>query len=124
MKRDMDLIRQILFRIEETNYNMAFFDVEIKGFTEQEISYHTMLLGQAGYIHARNLSSSDGSCWKPITLTWQGHEFLDAARDNTRWNKAKVLIKEKGGGVVFELLKQLLLEMMKSSIGLGTASSP
>lgn len=123
MKRDMDLIRQILFRIEEANYNMAFFDVKIEGFTEQEISYHTMLLDQAGYIHARNLSSLDGPCRKPITLTWQGHEFLDAARDNTRWNKAKVLIKEKGGGVVFELLKQLLLEMMKSSIGLGTSSS-
>ena len=26
---------------------------------------------------------------QPLTITWKGYEFLDAARDATSWNRAK-----------------------------------
>jgi hypothetical protein len=119
MKRDMDLIRQILLRIEEKPYDMGFFDVEVEGHTESDISYHVMLLAQAGYIQAQNLSTGGGPSWKPISLTWQGHEFLEAAKNTNIWNKAKSLLKDKTGGVVFEILKQLLIEMAKAQVGLA-----
>ena len=37
-------------------------------------------------------------------LTWAGHEFLDAARDDATWGKAKTAVKT-AGGVGFEVLK-------------------
>jgi hypothetical protein len=34
-------------------------------------------------------------------LTWAGHESLEA-RDDTRWGRAKGVMKDKSGGMVFE----------------------
>ncbi len=44
-------------------------------------------------------------------LTWADHEFLEAARNETFWKKAKGTVKEKTGGLSFELLKQMLLQL-------------
>jgi len=42
-----------------------------------------MLLHEAGFIEAMDLSTLGGICWKPTRLTYNGHEFLDAARSDT-----------------------------------------
>jgi len=34
----------------------------------------------------------------------------------SRWNKAKKIVMEKGGAITFEMLKQLLLELMKNAV--------
>ncbi len=48
-----------------------------------------MLLHEAGLIDAEKLTSADGVCGKPKRLTYNGHEFLDAARSDAVWRKAK-----------------------------------
>ena len=116
----MDLAREILTEIEGQSYDPnRFFEVKIDGHSTEEVSYHVMLLDDAGYIEASSLPTTDGTIWKVQRLTWEGHEFLEAARDDTRWSRAKVMMKEKGGGMAFEVLKLLLIEMMKGTIGLG-----
>lgn len=50
------------------------------------------------------------------SLTWQGHEFLDMARNDTIWKKAFDIIKDKGGNVTLEILKVLLPEIAKKMI--------
>jgi Hypothetical protein (DUF2513) len=113
MKRDMDLARQILFEIEKLPHGHdVIFQPEIERHSSDEISYHIMLLTQAAYIEGEE--TPDG--WYAKTLTWQGHEFLDAAKDESRWNKAKKIVMDKGGAITFEMLKQLLLELMKSAV--------
>src|SRR5215213_8227136 len=108
MKRDMDLARQILFEIEKLPHGLdVIFQPEIEGHSSEEVSYHIMLLTQAGYVEGEE--APDG--WHARTLTWQGHEFLEAARDESRWNKAKKILKEKGGAITFDILKQFLLEL-------------
>jgi len=45
---------------------------------------------EAGLIHAVNCSTGTQFCWIPTSMTWQGHEFLDAAattRSGTRPNR-------------------------------------
>ena len=74
-----------------------------------------MLLAEAGLIEADDLSSMANIEWKPKRLTWQGHEFLDAARDNNRWNQVKATMG-KVGGFVFEVGKQVLIELIKSEL--------
>lgn len=36
----------------------------------------------------------------PQNLTWCGHEFLDAAREPTRWEEAKEILHKAGGGSI------------------------
>ena len=61
MIRNWEIIREILLRLESTgtpnaNVNANSFD----GLPEQEVAYNMRLLGEAGYIEARIMSSSSG----------------------------------------------------------------
>jgi hypothetical protein len=119
MKRDMDLARKILLELEQApSFNQI---VELKGifkenYSKDQVYYHVMLLAQAGLIDANEGGSFQESRWFPLHLTWEGHDFLEAAKDNARWQKAKKIMREKGGGIVFEVLKTLLVNLMKSQV--------
>ena len=117
MKRDMDLVRQILVEVEKWPHQhrgvLAF-----EGRSHEEIAYHVKLLCQAGLMEAIDATSTSGLNWIPRSLTWEGHEFLDAARDDTRWNRTKALVKDKAGAVSFEIKKQLLVSLAKQAVGL------
>ena len=123
MKRDMDLIRQILLAVESKEiFDESFISLpdlkakpNLKNCTENELYYHIMLSEQAGLLTAINFSSHDGSKYLPKELTWFGHEFLDAARDNNRWKEAKKLA-EKAGGVTVDILTRVLTELAKQSV--------
>lgn len=86
----MDLIRQILLKLEEAPYTGGWANLEIeKGLDDDVYAYHVQLLHEAGLIEAQDLSTLHGVAWKPKRLTWEGHEFLEAAREPSRWEKAK-----------------------------------
>ena len=50
MKRDMDLIRQILLQVEARPTAQSIDLVEVPGHEQEEISYHVKLLADAGYL--------------------------------------------------------------------------
>src|SRR3989304_682869 len=108
----MDLVRKILLAIEEKP-TPEHHSISIKDYSHEMVVYHVMLLREAGLIEALDFSSSGGPDFRPGRLTWQGHEFLDAARDDTRWNEAKGVMT-KVGGFALEVLKAVLIESMKS----------
>lgn len=118
MKRDWDLVRRILFEIEEREDALGpgWINLEMEGHSDEKVSYHIMLLDEAGLIDAQNLTSSSAFEWQPKRLTWNGHEFLEAARDDTRWERAKKLVREKTGSLTFTALQQVLLEGIKRSL--------
>ncbi len=118
MKRDMDLARQILLELEKAPYDGRLLIVDIADYEEEAINYHVLLLAEAGLIEAKDLSSLDGAEWVPTRLTWQGHEFLDAARDQSRWNQAKRTISERGGSLTFDILGGVLTQLMRQAVGL------
>lgn len=118
MKRDMDLARKILIALEEREVVHPFLRLEVQGFASALVSHHVWLLNQAGLIEANNASTADGDEWFPVCLTWEGHEFLDAARNDTTWNKAKALVLAKAGGLSFEALQFALTEIIKKALQL------
>jgi hypothetical protein len=77
-----------------------------------------MLLDQAGLVQMDLMTYDGGALRTPVGLTWAGHEFLDAARNNSVWNKAKSAIVEKGGAVSFEILKAYLTARGRELLGL------
>jgi hypothetical protein len=119
MKRDMDLVREVLLKVEELPFDGGFHDVAVDGRTDEEIYYHVMLLDEAGFIEAMNLTTNDGVCWKAMRLTYSGHEFLDAARSDTVWQKAKDWTLKSTGTLTLEGLKSALPHVVKALIAAG-----
>jgi hypothetical protein len=109
MRRNMDLARAILLELEQRSFKPGWHEIEIEGYSPEEISYHVRLLYEAGFIEATDtltLMESPHAEWRAETITWDGYEFLDASRDQTRWEKAKGIISEKGGAMTLDALKQ------------------
>lgn len=120
MQRDMELIRKILMVIEQTPTGYAP-ELEIEGYLSTQVGYHAYLLIDAGLAHGHEVSAigSEAPQGLIISLTWEGHEFAEAARDDRRWNRAMGMVAEKGGDVTLDVLKQLLVSLMKGSSGLS-----
>ena len=109
MKRDMDLIRALLLKVEEAPYG-ALWSGEMPGYTHQQVLYHVELANDAGLIEA-SLLNPDGFLVR--RLTYAGHEFLDAARSDKIWNKAKETVMNNAGTLTLEALKTALSVLMK-----------
>jgi hypothetical protein len=116
MKRDMDLARSILLEMEKYAEPDGWADIKIDGYSFEEVSYHIKLLWQAELIEAKDITDGSGFDWRAISLTWKGHEFLDAARNTSHWKEAKKIISEKGISITFDVLKVVLSEIIKSSL--------
>ena len=120
MKRDMELIRKLALAVEGSQGGFAPRDLTIDGYTTGQVAYHAYLMIQAGLAAGVDVTTETGSGPEAIlaNLTWAGHEFADAARDETRWKKAMGLVKEKIGSVTISVLTQLLAALMKTTLGL------
>jgi hypothetical protein len=117
MKRNMDLIRQILLAVEANASGYMPCELNIDGFSEEEIAYHTCLLKEAELIDGVESESRGGREIAPIRLTWAGHEFLDASREPTRWKEAKEAIG-KIGGASLTVWTTVLTQIVLKSLGL------
>jgi hypothetical protein len=117
MKLDMDLVRKILIILEE--YPHGFYDqfVQIEGYSPEQIGYHVTLMEEAGMLLVVDAThmGSQGPEAMPRRLTWQGHQFLNACRDERRWTRAKEIFRE-AGGVSFDIAKEVLIRLMMTSI--------
>ena len=119
MKRDLDLIRLILLETEKNDQPMQSVRISAEGFSDQEVSYHVRLLHEAGYVHANNMSHLRGIAWYPKSLTWAGHEFLDATRNGTVWNQVKVKLKDQAVDAPLSVIQQLATSLVARALGLG-----
>ena len=122
MKRDWELCRTILRLTEELPEDKDCVDVfgssELEGFTEIFIGYHVYLLREAGLVETYDAGTMNNP-WKlyPMYLTMEGHDFLEATRNDSTWNKTLELIKSKGGGMTLEILKEIALTYLRSDLG-------
>ena len=114
MRLDHDFARTLLQKVGEMPFDGSLHTVRIEGRSEEETSYHIMLLHQAGLIEAVDASSLDGVCWYPKYLTYAGNEFLAAAESDTVWNKAKSIVWAGTKTVTLEALKHTLPLAMKA----------
>ena len=97
MKRDMDLIRLILLKIEKEVDGEPVWDLSIEGYDMKQVAYHCKLLWEHGFIDEYSPDDGDDELldFAVGSLTWEGHEYLDTVRDNGFWNKIKTVMKDK-----------------------------
>lgn len=73
----------------------------------------------AGLISVGSCEDYDGVCQMLIhRLSNRGHDFIDAARSDTIWQKAKTEIGKTVGGVSLGVLVQLLKHYGQTLLGL------
>ena len=106
MQRNFDLIRAILIAVDSAPAHHSF-DIQVPGATDEAISYHGRLLGEAGLIVAndKGVDKHDARHWKPTNLTSDGHELLDLIRNDKVWEAAKALMLERTGTLTLAGLK-------------------
>jgi hypothetical protein len=116
MKRDMDLVRQILIVLEDYEHGLAPEPFAVPGYTEEQIGYHIVLMDEAGLVQAHPDTSFGQQSPSAMLerITWAGHEFIGNARNETIWNRVKGIVVAKGGTVSFEVLKFLVVETAKT----------
>ena len=85
MKRDMDLVREILFLLEQKVDPQDWLRPKnVEDYTPDQVGYHIKLMHEAGLVTAIDISSmSDPIAWVATHATWEGHEFLEAARNDS-----------------------------------------
>lgn len=108
MKRDMDLVRKLMIVIEDRCVPGALTPISVEGYSEDQIDYHIDLLKEVGFVDGSFFIKAQsreflGNCH----MTWAGHDFLDAIRDDAVWSKRKEKIIKFGVGAFFELVKTL-----------------
>jgi hypothetical protein len=120
MKRDMELVRALLARIEDDErlngadaYGANEF--EMPGHSVEEVGYHVLLLHDAGFIQGNTETPSAPMIER---LTWDGCEFLDDTRNPEVWAVVTRTAKNLGG-VGIGLLWELAKAELKKKLGLA-----
>lgn len=124
MKRDFELIRKILLDVESHVSNSVWdttpIILEYAEYDPCIVNEHIYLLISANLLEGK----CDPSIGVPVRqaiifrLTWEGHEFISSAKNENVWNKSFEIIKNKGGTISFDLLKELLLSGAKGLFNL------
>jgi hypothetical protein len=120
MKRDMDLVRKIALAIEEHPSGFAPNNLTVEGYSHDQIGYHVILMMDAGLVNGIKLTHMRSTSPEATatSLTWAGHEFVDAARSDTVWNKATAVIRDKVGTASIAMLIEVLKQQAKQMLGL------
>ncbi len=116
MKRDMNLIRLLLFHVEGEEPKS-----DLSSYTQEQRVYHSALLIEAGLVAGEIIKNGSGMPTTTVSLrlTWAGHEFLDAARNDTIWRKVSERLNKSGVDVSLAVLQELLKQLLKQSLGLS-----
>mgnify|MGYP001585920483 FL=1 len=122
MKREMDLVRELLLRIE--SLQLAAGSTVVLHATKEPlahegddpaiIAYHMGLLMSAGLVDPAEIQYG-ADTFIIRGLTWSGHDLLDSIRDPAIWRETKEGIT-KAGGFSFDLLKDLAKGLIKTQI--------
>ena len=108
MKRDLDLIKKILIQVEALDKPAV--NVPVEDVPQIVVNEHVYLCKQAGLLEAEIQRDSEGAAVICLMerLTWNGHEFLQLARNEALWTKAKSILAKKAITFSFEMLVEVL----------------
>ncbi len=119
MKRDMDLIRKILLKVEGISDNQpGGLLVSVDGYDDHVFARHVELIKEAGLVEAQVLRASGAGAVKAQVnrLTWDGYDFLDAIRSDSIWDKTKAGVAQTVGSAPLEVLKALAISLIKTAL--------
>lgn len=121
MKRDMDLVREILATLEQHAHGYAPRELKIEGYSEEQLGFHIHVMIDGGLLHGAEVTplASKSPQSLPTSITWAGYDFLALSKSESVWERAKNTIRREGVGVSFELLKKILAADVSQLLGVN-----
>lgn len=129
MRLDIDLLRHLLFEIEEKDipgeYTALKLENAVKGFESKYNEYwdrarneHLYILLRAGFIEAKHREDNgDNHFVFPIRLTWEGHNYLNSIRSSDMWSEIKSKLKSAGSYTI-PAIQQIAASLILKKVGL------
>ena len=122
MKRDLDLVRDILRYVERSEgggVDLSGMDADI-----HNLAFHAELMAARGLIECSVTRDAfgepldvEGNC-----ITWEGYDYLDTIRSPKVWKRAKEVISSTVGdtslSVVKEACKMIAADMIRGGLGM------
>ena len=107
MKRDLDLMRQLLLDIENrgADCSVSALRSSSNGQREERIRYHLRLLIDACLLKEIDRTTAGIPC---VRLTHQGHELLELVRDEPLWREALWACHDRTGSLSLTVVQDLL----------------
>lgn len=95
MKRDIDLIREILIGLSEARGSLDASVFVNRWRSYELVAYHFEIMGEAGLIVSEITDTYESRYCNAVAyrLTWEGHELLAAVSSSTVWDKVKRIAK-------------------------------
>ena len=123
MKRDMDLVRNILLAVEsaEEPLTNTTLSLALKKLYMDDSQFpsgrtivgHIEIMEEAELVSVKLVRHMGGSsAFLGLRMTWHGQDFLDNARNPSIWEKAR----PKMESLSFDLIKQLLSLLVKDAM--------
>lgn len=124
MRRDDDLIRQLMLDLEEAN-SYVNDSHKVAGYSRDQVAFHLAQIVKSGLAEGPDpiyrSTGEDPTIPAAVIikrLTPAGHDFISALRDDTVWAKVKEQTAQVGGSVSIEILKQLGTAVVKQMLKL------
>ena len=122
MKRDMDLVRNILLAFEQIEgAQVSVSELKLKGLQwgNQNVGPHIVLVHDAGLI--TKAGDRGPALEKTYRHTWSGYEFLEAIRDPEVWAKTQEGAEKVGSSsidVMDAIARGYIQAKLKEQIGI------
>ena len=108
MIRDMDLIRSLALKIEASEEPVDSDAISIEGRSPEEMIYHVRLMVEADLVVAADLTTRHGARYLVARLSWKGHDFVEAAKNDSIWGRIKTVTKDRGVALSLDALVAVL----------------
>lgn len=119
MKRDLDLVRQILLQIEALPAGppAQYRTSEIE---DPVLLAHFELVLASGLVNGKisRSQSSRGDVISISGLTWEGHEWIEAVRSEIVWCETKATLLDGAGALTYDLTKAVADRILRKRLGL------
>ena len=107
MKRNMNLIRELLLQLEESQGEIQVSNLQVAGYSDKEIAYNAYMMIEGGLAQGSTINLMEDGRPVAVILTnliSAGHDFFDSIKNDTVWNNTLNYLKEKGGNIPFTLI--------------------
>ena len=123
MKRDLDLLRSILLKIESLDSSCEIIRLQtFRELCDDDVilSLHIQLLVDAGFIEASDPFYADDTVQDFVInrITFAGYDYLDTVRDESVWNEIKQKLISIGKSASLDVVKALGTAIVKQHLGI------
>lgn len=114
VKRDMDVIRAIIAEVESWP-DLTPRLIMLDGYSDEVVNAHVGMMAAADLIRVQDvIPHGAGDRYTVSDLTWAGHEFAAAIRNDTVLNRLKTGLGEEFAKLPLQLVAKLSLAVAEA----------